>query len=109
MHWSHKPINMDVFGGPWYNLVKKFTQLESQVNMGNGAMGAVGGGRDIRSSVHVLRTLHHGGVQVAWARATYVLQRRLKFIPHIRLFAILKPAKKSAPDFPGARSQDFNF
>ena len=74
-------------------VVATLSQVESQVNAENGAMGAVGGGRELQRTVHVLRTLHHGGIQMAWARATYVLQRILKFNPRIRLFAILKAAK----------------
>ena len=34
----------------------------SQVNAGNGAMGVVGGGMELQHTVHVLRTMHLGGI-----------------------------------------------
>ena len=30
---------------------------------------------------------------VAWSRAMHVLKRRLKFLPHLKLFAILRPLR----------------
>ena len=86
------------------------SQVESQVNVGNGALGAVGGGRELQRTVHVLRTLHHGGIQMAWARATHVLQTRLKFVPHITLDHTVchsQASQKSVLDLPRARTQDF--
>ena len=104
IEWTHRGKYMmtraqrlrELEGGDMHTqdtVVATLSQVESQVNAGNDALGAVGGGRELQRTVHVLRTLHHGGIQMAWARATHVLQRRLKFIPRIRLFTILKPAK----------------
>ena len=44
-------------------------------------------------TTHVLHAEHHGGVPMSWARACYVLKRRLQFMNHMNLFAILKPLK----------------
>ena len=56
--------------------------------------GIRGGGRESFSkTTHVLHAEHHGGVPMSWARACYVLKRRLLFMNHMNLFAIFKPLK----------------
>ena len=56
--------------------------------------GVRGGGRgSFYKTTHVLHAEHHGGVPMSWARACYVLKRRLQFMNHMNLFAILKPLK----------------
>ena len=55
--------------------------------------GVMGGGREPFGQVHVLKVSHHGAIPVAWSRAMHVLKRRLKFLPDLKLFAILRPLR----------------
>ena len=55
--------------------------------------GVMGGGREPFGQVDVLKVSHHGAIPVAWSRAMNVLERRLKFLPDLKLFAILSPLR----------------
>ena len=55
--------------------------------------GVMGGGREPSGQVHVLKVSHHGAIPVAWSRAMHVLKRRLKILPDLKLFAILRPLR----------------
>ena len=67
--------------------------------------GVMGGGREPFRQVHVLKVSHHGAIPVAWSRAMHVLKRRLKFLPHLKLFAILRPLHNLKCLFRTARSK----
>ena len=54
--------------------------------------GVRGGEREFfYKTTPVLHAEHHGGVSIMRPRACYVLKRRLQFMNHMNLFAILKP------------------
>ena len=61
--------------------------------MSSGQNGVMGGGREPFGQVHVLKVSHHGAMPVAWPRAMHVFKRRLKFLPDLKLFAILRPLR----------------
>ena len=74
-----------------------FSQCEMMSSKHNGV---TGGGREPLGQVHVLKVSHHGSILVAWSRAMHVLKRRLRFLPNLKLFAILRTVRnRSVQEF----------
>ena len=83
-------LRRDVVPAGALNEPMSLSQSEVMCSVQNGVMG---GGRKPFGQVHFLKVSHHGAIPVAWSRAMHVLKRRLKFLPDLKLFAILRPLR----------------
>ena len=85
-----RTLRRDVVPAGALNEPMSLSQSEVMSSRQNGVMG---GGREPFGQVHVLKVSHHGAIPVALSRAMHVFKRRLKFLPDLKLFAILRPLR----------------
>ena len=83
-----RTLRRDVVPAETLNEPMSLSQSEVMSSRQNGVME---GGREPFRQVHVLKVSHHGAIPVAWSRAMHLSKRRLKFLPDLKRFAILRP------------------